>query len=144
MEAVRRRVSEARQNLQGGESGKVAFVALPRLHKALSGAELSIDLLTAPTQGQGEYRAIVVRNLASDNNWEAGLAPWLACLAKGGLFLSIDRSSHKRAQEVCRKLLCLGISDIHQEIAGRRILTSGRCIAKIDPSSESGYSDTIA
>ncbi len=141
--AVQRRLSLTPVNSRENETLPIAFVALPRLYKALRGSDLNIELVHASTEAGPRYRAIVIRNLASDNNWEHSVLPWLNLLPIGGYLVTIDRVSQSKSQDVCRKLLCLGISDLQQEVAARRILTSGQLVAKIGLSSNSPADSTV-
>ncbi len=141
--AVQRRLSLMPLNSRENEELPIAFVALPRLYKALRGSELPIELVHESTDAGPRYRAIVIRNLASDNNWELSLLPWLNLLPIGGYLVTIDRASTSKSQDVCRKLLCLGISDLQQEVTARRILTSGQLVAKIGLPSNSSADSAV-
>ena len=113
-----RLVSEALR-AAGVNDAPVAVVERPALARLLGGAR-RVDAIGAGQRGAlaSDYGAVV-----GEPQGEAELEAWVRALRPGGAIVLIGRGPR---EEASRWVLCAGLVDIEQRVAGRWFVTSGR------------------
>ena len=101
-----------------GDTREVVVVGVsPRAAKKLTSALPDTGSIAARS-----CAAVIGVDVVDDAGWEATLAAWSRCVRDGGAIILVDKG---RAEEVSRRALCAGLSEIEQRHAGRTIVTSG-------------------
>jgi hypothetical protein len=97
----------------------VAVVERPALARLLAGGR-RVDAIGAGQRGalSSDYGAVV-----GEPQGEAELERWVRALRPGGAIVLIGRGPR---EEASRWVLCAGLVDIEQRVAGRWFVTSGR------------------
>lgn len=117
----RKLVNAVQQELLNCPEGMAATADLPRLTKALQDMGVEVEPLHEATTGP--LRALIVEGVGRHGQWSAELEGWRPLLAPGGRLISIDRGA---GQEVSRRLLCSGLTDLNQCAVARRLVSSAR------------------
>lgn len=102
--------------------GPMACGQVGKLGKSLRARGLELCDLDASSSKESAYAAILIENIVGRDDWAEELTRLRACLKPGARVISVDTGP---AVEVSRRLLCGGLSDIHQQEIGRQILSSG-------------------
>ena len=111
-------VSEALR-AAGVTDAMVAVVERPALAKLLGGGR------RVEAVGAGQRRALAsdYGAVVGEPQGEAELAAWVRALRPGGAIVVVGRGPR---EEASRWILCAGLVDIEQRVAGRWFVTSGR------------------
>jgi hypothetical protein len=99
--------------LDGAAKGRVAVVGAPGLARVLG--EGGITVVPFAT---GQMDGVV-----STDASEQDLAAWVDALGDGGVIAIVGRVPR---EEMTRRVLCAGLVDVSQHVAGRAVVTSGR------------------
>lgn len=104
-----------------GPEGPVLALDLPKLRKALQASEVPMGELEEPKKDG--HATVITRGLARRPGWQAELLRWQSLLVPGGRLIVLDRGA---PEEISRRLLCAGLTDIEQSMVGRRLLSCAR------------------
>ena len=83
---------------------------------------ITIEEVNLEGEGEQDFAAIVVENIASRDDWSEELCRLRALLKPSGQLISVDKGA---PMEVSRRFLCSGLTDLSQRELGRQVLTSG-------------------
>jgi hypothetical protein len=104
-------------------SGPVAGWSAPKLTRNLRTRGLNVVDLDSTEGVSGSYAALIVGNIAKEEDWADNLPGLIQMLEPGAQLIAVDRGS---AHEVSRRLLCAGLTDLRQREVGRQVVTTGR------------------